>query len=205
MAALALHAVRRRARQRRMMLLVDHRAFPRELLERRATPMDVVDGEITAITTAHPDLQWASWSGPDTGYPVTTLLAMEAVQAAKQPESGGLPASDQLDAALRHAFLVQNRCISLYTVIVEVARTCPLVDTEALVQSLVAGTGRAQVMAQWVTAAGDDVVGSPHLFTAGGFDEYSPGGTVSWPDGPGGGPVLEPGSADWVDRLLDTL
>lgn len=205
-AALALHVLRRRARDRRVALLVDHRAYPAELIDRRPTPKDVIDGEVSAIAAGHPELGWHPWPGPDAAYPVTTLLALEAVQAAKSPDCGGLPGSEQLDAALRRAFLVEGRCISLYPVVVETARTCPLLDVAELLDALAAGAGRAKVMAQWATAMRGGVAGSPHLFTAGGFAEHSPGVTVRWPAGPGVGvPELHDDGEGWADRLLDTM
>lgn len=205
-AALALHTLHQRSLRRGIQLLVDHRAYPTELLSRQPTPKDIVDGELAAIAAMHPELGWQRWPMADASYPVTTLLSMEAVQAAKRPEFGGLLASDELDAAIRCAFLVEGRCISLYPVIVEIARRCPRVNGPALLDALAAGTGRSNVMAQWVTAAGSGVAGSPHLFTQGGFDEYSPGVVVAWPAEPGVGiPSVRDDDAGWADRLLDTL
>ncbi|MCA1671624.1 MAG: dithiol-disulfide isomerase, partial [Actinobacteria bacterium] len=113
-ATLALYTLRAAARDRGRRLLVDHRAFPLELFNRAPTPKFIVDAEIVAVAGHRPELGWKPWPGPDSAFPVTTLPAMEAVQAAKDPTAGGLPASDELDAALRRAFFVDGRCISIH-------------------------------------------------------------------------------------------
>lgn len=204
-ATMALHTLHARAAERRIPLLIDHRSYPLELLESRPTLKEVVDGEVALIAARHPELGWQQWPGPDHRYPVTTLLAMEAVQAAKSPEAGGLRGSDQLDAALRRAFLVEGRCISLFNVVVEAAQECPLLDIDALVEAMAGGVGRERVFTQWGTAARRRVAGSPHLF-AGTIDVVEPGDAVEWPAGPGNGtPRLRSGGTAWADELLDVL
>lgn len=205
-AALALTTLRRRATERRVVLLVDHRACARELLHQEPNRRDVVDGELCAITALRPDLAWRPWPADDDAYPVTTLLAMEAVQAAKRPECGGLAGSDELDAALRRALLEEGRCVSLMPVVLEVVRGCPSVDGGALTDALIAGTGRAAVMAQWVTASRAALDGQPQLITQGGYAGSGAGVSVVWPDGLGKGRPLARDDGDgWVDELLDTL
>lgn len=205
-AALALEVLRRRASVRRIALLVDHRACPAELADERPTPRRIVDAEVGVLAAGRPELGWRPWPRPADTYPVTTLLALEAVQAAKSPACGGLPGSELLDAALRRAFLAEGRCISLYPVVVDVARSCPLIDLVPLLDALDAGDGRARVMAQWATAMRAGMTGGPHLFTAGGHGEHGPGTTVHWPEGRGvGRPELRDEGDAWADRLLDAL
>lgn len=155
----------------------DHRAFPLELINGRPTPKRVLDVETAAIAAAEPSLRWSPWHRPDSGYVATTLLPMEAVQAAKA-EPGGLRASDDLDAALRHAFYAESRTISLLPVVLEVARECDRVDVDALESALHRGAGRAEVIAQWRRAS--EVQGSPHLFLPDGSDVHNPGIALSW-------------------------
>lgn len=161
----------------------DHRAFPLELINRRPTPKRVLDAEIAAIAAIEPALEWVPWYRPESSYPVTTLLPMEAVQAAKAAEVGGLRASDDLDAALRHAFYAQSRTISLLPVVLEVAGQCATVAADALEVALHRGSGRAEVIAQWRRAGA--VRGSPHLFSADGSDIHNPGIRLSWTGEPG--------------------
>ncbi|MGH3802082.1 MAG: hypothetical protein ACRDTD_18500 [Pseudonocardiaceae bacterium] len=71
------------------------------LFDQQPTPKYIVDAEIVTIGARRPELGWQRWTGHEFSYPVTTLPALEAVQAAKDPAVGGLRASDELDSALR--------------------------------------------------------------------------------------------------------
>jgi predicted DsbA family dithiol-disulfide isomerase len=62
---------------------IDHRAFPLELVNRRPTPRALLDSEIPVVGAHAEGFGWSVWRGAPDTYPVTTLLAMEAVQAAK--------------------------------------------------------------------------------------------------------------------------
>lgn len=204
---LALATLRSRAAQRGMPLAIDHRAFPLELFNRQPTPKYIVDAEVVAIAGHRPELGWRPWSGPECTYPVTTLPALEAVQACKAPAVGGLRGSDELDAALRVAFYAQSRCISVHSVILEVADQCDHVDGGALAAALAGGVGRAAIYEQWRTAQRPAISGSPHLFTATGWSAHNPGVTYHWTAPPphGGFPRLEQYRPEWTDELLDTL
>ncbi|MCW2947729.1 MAG: putative dithiol-disulfide isomerase involved in polyketide biosynthesis [Actinoallomurus sp.] len=205
-ATLALITLHDRARARGDALLVDHRAFPLELFNRRPTPKPVVDTEVEALVRRLPELGWTPWAALDSTYPVTTLPAMEAVQACKLPEIGGLPASDELDAALRRAFYQDGRCISVHAVILDAAEECPHVDAERLAAALAQGVGRAAVYQQWSIAQRPEVDGSPHLFTIGGLDVHNPGVTYHWA-GTSADRVLhlDDYRLEWADELLNTL
>lgn len=205
-ATLALATLSEAARTRDEEVLVDHRAFPLELFNRQPTPKHILDAEIVAIAARRPELGWRFWRRPEWQYPVTTLPSLEAVQAAKRPEVGGLPASRQLDTALRRAFYVDGRCISLHPVILDIAERCDLVDAIALAAALAAGHGRAQVYRDWEIARGSRVRGSPHVFTAAGYDRHNPGVTYHWTAPPGEGfPLLERYDTEWADALLTEL
>lgn len=205
-ASLALHTLHAQAQDRGIPLLVDHRAFPLELFNRRGTPKIIIDLEVTAIASLRPELGWRPWNQPDSTYPVTMLPPMEAVQAAKDPAVGGLLGSAELDAALRRAFYADGRCISLHSVILEVAEECTHVDFSGLGVALARGEGRQAVYEQWEVAQRPDVQGSPHLFTAGGYQAHNPGAVYHWTASPPTGfPRLEEYCAEWVDDLLATL
>lgn len=206
-ATLALHTLHAAARRREQPLLVDHRAFPLELFNRRPTPQQIVDAEIVVLAAHRPELGWRMWGGRESEYPVTTLPALEAVQAAKLPDVGGLAAADELDTALRRAFYVESRCISMHSVILDIAEDCPAVDEAALADALARGVGRAEVYQQWRTAQGPEIQGSPHLFTAGGFAAHNPGAHYAWTAAPdeGGFPRLDSYDPSWAEHLLDGL
>lgn len=205
-ATLALHTLHAAAAKRGVELLIDHRAFPLELFNREPTPKPIIDAEIVAIAGLRPELGWRPWPGPESTYPVTMLAALDAVQAAKDPAVGGLHASDQLDTALRHAFFVEGRCLSLIPVILEIAERCNLIDHHALASLLARGEGRAQVFQQWQMASRPEVQGSPQLFTAGGFASHNPGASYHWTARPPRGfPRLDDYRPEWADELLDML
>jgi predicted DsbA family dithiol-disulfide isomerase len=171
-ASLALHTLHAGARERGVDLRIDHRAFPLELLNSEPTPKPTHDAEVAAITSVVPTVGWSEWAAPDSTYPVTTLPAMEAVQAAK---AQGLEASDELDTALRRAYFAEHRCISIHPVIEEVARSCPGVDADALMAALRQGAGRERVYADLDEASTGKVEGSPHVWTEAGPFAANPG------------------------------
>jgi predicted DsbA family dithiol-disulfide isomerase len=167
----------------------DHRAFPLELFNSEPTPFRTVAAEVPVCGQLAPRAGWQVWQGPLTSWPVTTLPAMEAVQAAKRQ---GLAASEQLDRALRTAFFAESRCISLRNVILEVASSCEVVDVGALAAALDSGESRQRIIDDWNAAQRDGVRGSPHLFLADGSDWHNPGVTIHWEGSEGiGFPVVD--------------
>ncbi|MEU6525251.1 DsbA family protein [Streptomyces sp. NPDC046924] len=204
---LALCTLRAEARRTGTELLVDHRAFPLELFNRQPTPKRIVDAETVVIAAARPELGWRLWSAPDSSYPSTLLPALEAVQAAKDPAVGGLIGSDELDAALRHAFYVDSRCIAVHAEILTVAEECPHIDTAALEEALASGAGRRAVYDQWRTARGGGIQGSPHLFAPDGWEAHNPGVEFRWTADPtdGGLPQVLRWHPRWAADLLSRL
>lgn len=99
---------------------LDVRSFPLELINSQATPKRILDAEIPVAGSLAPEAGWEMWQRQTYDYAVSTLLAMEAVQAAK---TQGPKASEDLDAALRLAFFGASRNISLHHEIVEIAGT----------------------------------------------------------------------------------
>ena len=203
-ASLALHVVRAEAASRGQQLLIEHRAFPLELFNRRPTPRPIIDAEIVAIVGLVPELGWRMWDSPSWHYPVTTLLAMEAVQAVKAMEPDGHIVSDRLDAALRQAWYAQGRCLSVPTVIEEIALSVEGLDTPRLMGALERGGSRQTVYDDWRDAAGGIVRGSPHFFGPEGQHLHNPGVTYHWTRSPdvGGVPRFENYDRSWVDEVL---
>ncbi|HCA88132.1 MAG TPA: dithiol-disulfide isomerase [Streptomyces sp.] len=206
-ASLALHTLHAAADERGQEVRIDHRAFPLELFNRRPTLKHIVEPEVIVIAARRPELGWRIWSPPESDYPSSTLLAMEAVQAAKTPVVGGLRASDELDSALRHAFFADSRCISIVTEILDIATACEYVDANALAEALERGVGRAEVYEHWRTAAGAGVQGSPQLFAADGYAAHNPGADFEWTadQNAGGLPRLDAYDSSWTQDLLDRL
>lgn len=205
-ATLALSTLRAAIAKRDAAVEIDHRAFPLELFNAGPTPQNIVDPEIVAIASLLPDLGWSCWSAPASTYPVTTLPAMAAVQAAKHPDVGGLRASDQLDAALRQAFYTDHWCISVHSVIGDVARTCPDLDSVQLERRLTQGAGIAAIHHDFEQARSLPIQGSPVIETAGGARQHNPGATYHWTSPPPTGFArLEDYDPQWTEDLLDQI
>ena len=170
-------------------VVLDHRAFPLEILNERGTPKRTLDAEVPVAGALEPDAGWQMWQRPDWQYPGTVLLALEAVQAAKQQS---LRASEALDRALRVAFFAKSLPISLRSVVLDVAEQCPDVDAGVLAKSLDGGDARRVLIDQAEEAAGANVQGSPHLVLPDGTDVHNPGVQLHWTGDKGKGfPVVD--------------
>ena len=159
-------------------VLLDHRPFALELANSRPTPKPILDAELPVVGGLDPGAGWQVWQGDPSTWPVTMLPALEAVEAAKEQ---GLRASEQLDRALRVAFFGESRCISIPSVILDVAAACPDVDVAALAAALDDGRARRAVVEQHRAAEGsDEVSGSPHVFLSDGTNAHNPGIEMHW-------------------------
>jgi predicted DsbA family dithiol-disulfide isomerase len=167
---------------------VDHRLFLLEDVNRFPIPMRMLTAELPVVGQLEPDLGITPWQGQPSDWPVTVLLADEAVHAAKAQSP---VAAEQLDMALRLAFFRDSRCISMVHEVVDVARGCDLVDADAIAAALDDGRVRGAMMAGY-RAHRDDVQGSPHFFLADGSDVHNPGIELHWEGDPGAGfPVVD--------------
>lgn len=160
-------------------VVLDHRAFPLELVNERPTPKPTLDAEIRVTGGMEPGAGWLPWTRPEWEYPGTVLLALEAVQAAKEQS---LRASEALDRALRVAFFGEGRSISMRHVVLAVAERCAEVGAGVLAKALDDGRARPVVMDQAEQAASAGVKGSPHLFLPDGTGTHNPGVELHWED-----------------------
>lgn len=158
-------------------LWFDLRAFPLELFNREVNARPGVDSEIAVLGAIEPAAGWRLWQGPDWTYPVTTLPALEAVQAAK---AQGWHASEQLDRALRRAFWAQGQCIAMRHVILDIAQETGVVHVGTLATALDQGRYRAQVMNQYQASRDGRVTCSPHIFLHDGTNSANPGISARW-------------------------
>lgn len=178
---------------------LDHRAFPLEVVNERPTPKRTLDAEIPVAGALEPGAGWQMWQERPEWYPVTTLPALEAVQAAKEQ---GPAASEALDAALRRAMFGESRCISMVHVILGVAREAGIDDRE-LGEALADGRSRRHLSEQARRARSDEIAGSPHLFLPGGTDVHNPGIDMRWEGEPGTGfPVVLADDAGVYEGIL---
>src|SRR4051812_11237973 len=81
-------------------LRVDHQLFLLEDVNRFPIPKRLLDSEIPVIGALAPEFGWKPWRREPSEWPMTSLLANEAVHAAKRQS---LRAAEELDMALRHA------------------------------------------------------------------------------------------------------
>jgi predicted DsbA family dithiol-disulfide isomerase len=198
LAVYRLHSARTRAGLEEA-ISFDIRCFPLELFNSRPTPKLTLDAETAVAGGLDPEAGWKLWSERESTYPVTTLLAMEAVHAAKEQ---GLGLSDRLDRALRVAFFRDSRCISMHHVILEVSEEVPGLDIAALESALKDGRARSAVFADKEDAERNDVKGSPHLFTPDGSNFHNPGIKMHWEGKRGGFPVIEEDDQSIYDRIV---
>jgi hypothetical protein len=184
-------------------VVIDHRVFPLELFNEQVIPKPAVDAECIVIGSHEPSLGWSPWRGKERDYPFTTLLPMEAVQTAKADAVGGVSASEDLDAALRHAWYAASRSIHLWSELLAIAAEVPSIDADALEAGLRCGAGRAAVFRQWEDAKAV-AKGSPHLFLADGTSVHNPGISHDWTGGENGGmPRITADDTSVYDDILD--
>ena len=179
----------------------DHRAFPLELFNLSVNERPGVDSEIAVVGALEPDAGWRLWQGPDWRYPVSTLPALEAVQAAK---SQGWHASEMLDLGLRRAFWLENRCITLRHEILDIAESTGIVDVTELAKHLDSGSARSAVFAQYESARDDRIICSPHVILCDGTNAANPGVDAHWVNGDFGVgfPVIDANDPSIYEQLL---
>jgi predicted DsbA family dithiol-disulfide isomerase len=197
-------AVHRLHRERRRLGLdgevtVDHRAFPLELVNQRPTPKELLDVEIEVCAELEPDAGW-NQDPPAWTYPVSTLPALEAVQAAKAQDA---TLSEALDHALRRAMFAQWRCLSVFSDVLDVAGTVEGIDVDALWDEIRSGRPRTDVFHQWDLASTDRVAGSPTFVLWDGSSHHNPGVEMHWVDGPGSELVVDRNDASVLADLVE--
>jgi predicted DsbA family dithiol-disulfide isomerase len=152
-------------------LPIIHLAHSLELRLKAPVPRRIVDAEVVLCAAAEPGFAWSPWFGPLDEFPVSTLLALEAVQAARiQSEA----AAEQLDLALRKAFFAGSRCITMRHEVLSAARSCDL-DIHSLERALDAGVARSAVLRQSQEGTCSGVVALPD-----GSEHCNPGVHLRW-------------------------
>jgi len=158
----------------------EHRVFPLELFNERVNSLRGVNSEAAVIGALDPEAGWQLWQAHDWEYPVTSLPAMEAVQAARHQSWA---ASEELDRGLRRAFWKESRCISMRHVIRQVAVTCPSVNVDQLTDDIDQGTYRKTIFDHFAQIGSGQVNCSPHVFLNDGTNMANPGVIVRWTNG----------------------
>ncbi len=179
---------------------IDHRLFLLEDVNQFAISRQVVDPEIPVLGTIEPSVGFRTWTGDPSTWPVSSLLANEAVHACK---AQGPKAAEDLDWALRRAVFAESRCITMLHVVLDVAGGCDSVDVDRLADDLTSGRARGDMLRDY-RANRERVTGSPHLFLPDGTDAHNPGVELRWEgkQGEGGYPVIVSDDPDAVVPLL---
>jgi predicted DsbA family dithiol-disulfide isomerase len=179
---------------------LDPRAFPLEVFNSRPTPKRILDAEIPVAGELAPDAGWKMWDRQPHDYPVTTLLALEAVYAAKAQSSS---AAEALDRDLRRGFFGAGRNVSMRHEILDIAKDCKGVDEVRLAGDLDSGTYRRLVFDDYEMAGTSSVRGSPHFFLSDGGDFHNPGIELHWEGDKGEGfPVVEKDDPSVFEDML---
>jgi predicted DsbA family dithiol-disulfide isomerase len=207
---LFIHRLRRHQEQLGLEgdLRIEHRAVPLELINGRAGPIRWVEAEVEALREVEPDAGWATFTGEASEYPVTSLPALVAVQAAQDPAVGR---AEALDAALRRAYFAEWRCLSLYPVVLDVAAEVGGVDVSALEVAIRSGHPQAEVWRQLDEFRELGLQGSPQVLLSDGTSIHNPGISFHWDGGePGRGRVVvdedDPAAvARLVEQALESM
>lgn len=170
-------------------LRIIHLAHSLELEHEQPLARRIIDAEIPACAAATPSFGWSLWQGRLDEYPVSSLLPLEAVQAARHQSER---AAEELDLALRTALFVASRTISMRHEVITAAAVCPSVDVTRLTEDLDAGLARAAVLRQSHAARTGAATCSGHVVMPDGSGRCNPGVETSWlgPRMPRGAPVV---------------
>ncbi len=167
-----------------------HLAHPLELLHEQPLTRRVIDAEIPICAAATPGFGWSLWQGRLDEYPTSSLLAVEAVQAARRQSEA---AAEELDLALRTALFVRSRCITLRHEILAAAQRCPALDVDRLQHDLDHGVARAAVTRQGAAARAGAASCTGEVVLPDGTAHCNPGVQSDWlgPRLPRGVPVVQ--------------
>ncbi len=155
-------------------VVLRHLYWPLELVNKRGTPRGILDAEVPVLAQYEPD-EFAAWKGAE--WPSTFLPAFELVKAA---EEQGLGPAEELDLALRRAFFLEHRNLSLRTVVLEVARAVRGLDQDALREAYDSGRTRRVVLQEYEEVCRRGIEGSPEVYLPNGERVHNPGFTKRW-------------------------
>ncbi len=195
-ATVVLERMRRSASSAGLDVMIDVRPFALELVNRSPTSFEATQASLRAIQDLDPDLDLTPWPDRD-GFPVTSLLSLEAVRATYAQSIG---AAGDLDRELRRAMFTDHRCISLHHEILACAERCPDVDVDELDRDLRRGRSRPDVFEHLEQAESCDVQGSPHVLLSDGTAHFLPSLEIETDDD--GGVVVVKDDPGEIDAIL---
>ncbi len=173
-------------------VLFDLRAWPLELVNQGPTP----EHQLRAEAVAAAQLEPTAFSAYDSSsWPTTYLPAFEAQKwgASLGPEIG-----EAFDLALRRAFFLHSRDLSLRHELTAIADSEGL-DGRKLGDALDDGRYRAAVMADFAEGQELALVGSPQVFLPDGTTHHNPGISLRWVRGI---PIVESDHPSVYEELI---
>ncbi|MDP8958698.1 MAG: DsbA family protein [Actinomycetota bacterium] len=154
-------------------VIFDFRAWPLELVNEQGVPERIVRNEMAVLA----QLESSAFSNYDNdSWPTTYLPAFEAQ---KWGYSLGQEVGEHFDLALRRAFFLHSRDLSLRHELLEVA-TSEGLNAEQLGEALDDGRFRKEVMADYEESKGLPIQGSPQVFLPDGTSHHNPGISHKW-------------------------
>lgn len=178
---------------------VEHRAFPLEVVGDRSHDRRHFDRMVDTLRDVEPDAGWSQWAGTDDDFPASSLLALEAVQAAKAVSPR---ASTAMDRALRRAVFVDSRPVHELDTVMAVAREVDEVDdVRAFETELRSGRPRQEVDEQAACAGTDEIPSSPTVVLPDGSTLVNPGIEFHIEDDV---PVIDVDDPSAYDHLLES-
>jgi predicted DsbA family dithiol-disulfide isomerase len=122
-AYLVHHRWRRLRETYRDRVVIVHKSLALEYVNNEPTPKPALDIEEPLLFGPDRDVPYQPWHALGSEWPVTIWPAFEAVKCA---ERQGLTAADDLAWAIRTAFFVDSRCISMRHVLIDLAQAAGL-------------------------------------------------------------------------------
>lgn len=162
---------------------LDPQLFLLEDVNEMALNTAIIEGEKPVVGAVAEELEFKPWQRDPSEFPVSSLLANEAVHAAKFQSAR---AAEDLDMALRLAFWRDSRCITMRHEILDVASGCETVNVDHLRDNLDTGRARYDMMLGYHRHR-ETVQGSPHFFLPDGSDVHNPGIEMHQVGEPGAG------------------
>lgn len=193
-AFVAVHRLRRARDANGLDVVLDHRAWPLELVNGRGTPREIVEPE-TAVLAQHEEDLFSRFRG--TSWPSTFLPAFEVVAAARR--ALGLEAAEEVDYALRLAFFRDGADLSVRPALAAAIESAG-VDVDAVLKVWDGEPVRADVLDDFARSKDLPIQGSPQIFWPGGGTDHNPGMTDM--EFVRGIPRLRSTDPDAVERLL---
>jgi predicted DsbA family dithiol-disulfide isomerase len=141
-AYLTTYRLRKLRDEYRGSIIIEYKSLALEYVNKRPTPMFVLNNETPILMLEEPDIPYEPWHGSESEWPVTMWPAFEAIQCAARQ---GPQQAAELDWAIRSAFFAESRCISMRHVLFELAEQAGL-DMQRFADDFDSGVTKRQVL-----------------------------------------------------------